>query len=277
MKSNFTFIIILFGLFLNAQTPKISGSIFFPPPKYTADTLEKSVLNVYYDTSFVKNTKNSNKKTNTIIALNIGKNYTQFLEVKQQKTDSLDALYSKKNKQITAKEFNEFFAVAPQWKYFVLKNRIKNNVLLQGRIKQTFQYEEEIPTIEWKTTTEKKEILGYQCTKATTKFRGRNYTAWYTTDIPFSEGPYLLGNLPGLILELYDDKNHYSFTAIAVDTQPKDIYLKTNDIIITSREKFRTAEKSYHQNPSFSTPEAYNKDGSTIRLKERPYNPIELK
>ena len=28
-------------------------------------------------------------------------------------------------------------------------------------------------------------VLGYTCHKATTRFRGRDYIAWYTEEIPF--------------------------------------------------------------------------------------------
>ena len=54
----------------------------------------------------------------------------------------------------------------------------------------------------WTLTDEHKDVLGYSCQKATARFRGRDYTAWVATDIPISNGPWLLGGAPGLILEL---------------------------------------------------------------------------
>ncbi len=59
---------------------------------------------------------------------------------------------------------------------------------------------------EWKISTEAKKIGNFNCIKATTTFRGRNYIAWFTTDIPVPYGPWKLNNLPGLILEAYDDE-----------------------------------------------------------------------
>lgn len=52
----------------------------------------------------------------------------------------------------------------------------------------------------------------YEVQKATTHFAGRDYVAWFTTDVPIQDGPYLFYGLPGLIVELYDTEKHYHFT-----------------------------------------------------------------
>ncbi|MCW5923695.1 MAG: GLPGLI family protein [Saprospiraceae bacterium] len=56
-------------------------------------------------------------------------------------------------------------------------------------------------TIVWTQHPEHKRFGQYDCRRATGKFRGREYEAWYTLDIPIPSGPYKLGGLPGLILE----------------------------------------------------------------------------
>ena len=73
----------------------------------------------------------------------------------------------------------------------------------------------------WTLTDEHKDVLGYSCQKATARFRGRDYTAWVATDIPISNGPWLLGGTPGLILEAYDAKREYIFEATSVSQLPK--------------------------------------------------------
>ncbi|OYQ38267.1 hypothetical protein CHU92_05815 [Flavobacterium cyanobacteriorum] len=57
----------------------------------------------------------------------------------------------------------------------------------------------------WELHNETKDILGYTCQKATCRFRGRDYTVYYTTSIPVSDGPWKFSGLPGLILELSTD------------------------------------------------------------------------
>lgn len=57
----------------------------------------------------------------------------------------------------------------------------------------------------WKLHKETKKIGDFNCQKATIKFRGRNYTAWFTNEIPIRYGPWKFQGLSGLILEVYDD------------------------------------------------------------------------
>ncbi|MFD0931675.1 GLPGLI family protein [Psychroflexus salinarum] len=64
--------------------------------------------------------------------------------------------------------------------------------------------------ISWDITDETKKIGRYEVQKATAHFRGRDYTAWFTSEIPLPYGPWKLVGLPGLILEAYDtDKEIY--------------------------------------------------------------------
>ncbi|MHA7941650.1 GLPGLI family protein [Formosa sp. 3Alg 14/1] len=71
---------------------------------------------------------------------------------------------------------------------------------------------EPIPEMKWEISEDTKSIGQYTCTKATVMFRGRKYTAWFTTEIPLPYGPWKLQGLPGLILEAYDtDKEVYFY------------------------------------------------------------------
>lgn len=74
--------------------------------------------------------------------------------------------------------------------------------------------------LQWNLGKETKEIGGFFCEKATTEFRGRTYTAWFTRQIPKSFGPWKFHSTPGLILEIYDNdyKFHIYATSIIKDT-----------------------------------------------------------
>jgi len=74
-----------------------------------------------------------------------------------------------------------------------------------------FQYvKDKTINIPWDIQEETKMIGIYKVQKATAHFRGRDYTAWFTSQIPLPYGPWKLVGLPGLILEAYDtDKEIY--------------------------------------------------------------------
>lgn len=66
------------------------------------------------------------------------------------------------------------------------------------------------PIIKWKITNEIKKIGNLKCKKAIAFFRGRNYIAWFSSEIMVPFGPWKLNGLPGLIIEAYDtNKNVY--------------------------------------------------------------------
>lgn len=62
----------------------------------------------------------------------------------------------------------------------------------------------------------KKEILGYSCNLAKTNFRGRDYFAYFATELPYNVGPWKISGLPGLILELYDKDYNYHYLASSI-------------------------------------------------------------
>lgn len=67
---------------------------------------------------------------------------------------------------------------------------------------------------DWYITDETKNYEGYSLQKATLKYGKRNWIAWFCPQIIYSEGPYKFRGLPGLIFEIEDDKNNFSFKLI---------------------------------------------------------------
>lgn len=66
-------------------------------------------------------------------------------------------------------------------------------------------------TIEWKLIDGNKTIGPFNASKATSSFRGRNYTAWYTRDVKVDVGPWKFQGLPGLILQVTDEEKSVIF------------------------------------------------------------------
>lgn len=57
-----------------------------------------------------------------------------------------------------------------------------------------------VGNIQWNITNEKKQMLGFNCTKAVSKNKDLYLTIWFTTDIPVSSGPVNYFGLPGLVV-----------------------------------------------------------------------------
>ncbi|MDE6669583.1 MAG: GLPGLI family protein [Muribaculaceae bacterium] len=86
-----------------------------------------------------------------------------------------------------------------------------------------YYYDEPRATIKWKISDDTKDILGYQCVKATGKYHGRKWEVWFTPEIPISDGPWKLCGLPGLILYAEDKDNEFIFEAIGIETNIQEI------------------------------------------------------
>lgn len=103
----------------------------------------------------------------------------------------------------------EFFVTSLKEKKLFTKSKIDNSF---------YQAEESLFPINWKIDKNSKAtILGYQCFKATSIFRGRQYTAWFTEEIPVKFGPWKLNGLPGLILEASDAMGQVVFVAQRIE------------------------------------------------------------
>jgi len=74
-----------------------------------------------------------------------------------------------------------------------------------------FTYEEPLIPQDWAILEDTMTIAGYSCQKAICDWRGRSYEAWFTIEIPISEGPWKFFGLPGLIINLYDTQRHFEF------------------------------------------------------------------
>lgn len=75
--------------------------------------------------------------------------------------------------------------------------------------------EEDTP-LNWKLSDEYKKLGDFNCQKAETSYKGRQWIAWFTTEIPLRDGPYKFYELPGMIVELYDKNKHHQFELIEI-------------------------------------------------------------
>ena len=84
---------------------------------------------------------------------------------------------------------------------------------------QNYLVNDHLPDIKWKIhSKDTKKIGKYLCTKATTTFRGTDFEAYYTNEIPVSLAPFKLSGLPGLVLEMRAlGENHNTWTVKSIE------------------------------------------------------------
>lgn len=145
------------------------------------------------------------------------------------------AIRKQKFAEHTGRQFPELKAAATHpledgcaWSsYVVQKNNPKPDTLKLWYCfgNNTLYYYEPIPAQDWQPEEGDTLIADYACQKARCDFRGRQWTAWYTLDIPYSNGPWKLGGLPGLILKADDAAGDFSFTCISISTAKEKVVL----------------------------------------------------
>jgi len=143
-----------------------------------------------------------------------------------------------------------------------------------------YKYEETVPIIQWKIESDTTTILSYSCQKATTTFRGRNYTAWFASEIPSNNGPWKFGGLPGLILKI-SDESRYMFECIGIEQLEKPEPIKFYNLKYTTlkREEMDKLYRRYFNDPIQFWKDVRSELDGQITASDLPkmtYNPIEL-
>lgn len=146
---------------------------------------------------------------------------------------------------------------------------------------------------DWKLIDETKMINTINCKKAEITFKGRNWIAWYSPDIPLPYGPYKFTGLPGLIVKITDDQRDYDFELVksVSDSKLKGKLItirksRYNDAIETTQPKLKQALRNADANASavlasYGTTIVKGQEIVRKREKERAENkkyenPIEL-
>jgi GLPGLI family protein len=179
------------------------------------------------------------------------------------------------------KDFSKFAKYVPELPYTIYKkeNQIifSNEIPFAGELKYTENID-----FNWKICKDIKIINGLKCIKATTTKWGRNWIAYYSPNHPVPFGPYKFYGLPGLIFEITDDKNDYTFTLYKYKKRIQNNFLTHNYYKAkkVTRKQYENIRHNAALKPSDVIVEGYpdiNKKINKIKIeKEKNYNPIEL-
>lgn len=237
----------LTGFAQNVQVIRINGGSMSGSSLSNVEKKEigKAVMEFMYDYRYLKDTTDVTSESTDRMILQVGYGISKFSSYRAMQIDSL--LRVSTTEQIEANPDRYIGGET----YSIYKNYPTGKFTMTDKIATDwFLVEELIPEQQWTLTDETKEILGYHCKSAKCSFRGRDYTAYYTDEIPVADGPWKFGGLPGFIMEVRDADNNYSFTCVGINSKAdRPITIPEVQYNKTSRVKFYQAKHRYDTNP----------------------------
>ncbi|WP_282629687.1 GLPGLI family protein [Empedobacter sedimenti] len=150
-----------------------------------------------------------NGSSSKIYVLDINEESVKFYKHDFLPADSLYNVYKDSYKLGTA-------TTIYRTDFAVIKNKSENAFIELKSIGVSDYYlvKEKAIKQDWKIEKEKKSVNGFTLQKATLNYKGRDWIAWFNSEIPLPYGPYKFQGLPGLIFELYDSENIFHFSLI---------------------------------------------------------------
>ncbi|MXV37192.1 GLPGLI family protein [Flavobacteriaceae bacterium Ap0902] len=167
--------------------------------------------------------------------------------------EKIKAYYKKYNDQVKAGTLDYSQVIeAPDYGFnfaFYKQTTKDSNLFYEKILGDTYSYSYS-EDLSWKIKAETKDILGYKTQKAITTLGDREWVAWFSHDIPISDGPYKFEGLPGLILEVSSADNAYSFVAKSFTQTEEEIVLPKSTEI--KRNALITYKKKLLKKPSLA-------------------------
>lgn len=231
MKTSTVLIILLFSIVGKAQT---------------IENFPNAIYEFVYEFEFQSDSNDVNATWKERMLLQTTQNKSIFI--------SLDGIEREKMIMEQIKTGHIDLRKSPKSRFstIITKNNIeKSTKAYHSSWDLNYSYTESEVNFNWKIAPEYKTISGYKCQKATGYYRGRNYIAWFSSEIPLSEGPYKFNKLPGLIVKVHDTKHQVKFTLVKttlVNGKPTIFSREASKYIETTPEGFDKAYKSFRNN-----------------------------
>lgn len=207
-----------------------------------------------YDFEYTKDSINSIKGED-ILYLEISKNSSFCFSYYTYYTDSLTntpngwAVWRKLFSAAIAKDGTNATSFPHKRSTFMVTKRYTSDTLcIKDMIdNDVYEYIASKNEFHWQLCDSTKTINGFEAHKAICSYHGRDWTVWFSSDIPFSDGPWVFCGLPGLILEAQDKDNLFSFRLVGLmsNQEPKKDWLgngKKTDRISFLKKKYKYLE-----------------------------------
>lgn len=233
MKKNFSIILIILYIFSNAQARRFFYEFSYKPSKDSSHAeKEMTILDVTKQKSI----------------------YRDYLSVSQ---DSMIESNIEKMKATGVQIDLAKLLKTPKFMYKVEKSYPSYETSYTDLILSDFITYPETGKINWKISDEKgvSTFEKYKIQKATATAWGRNWTAWFTPDIPIQDGPYKFYGLPGLIVKIEDQDQNFSWQLAGIKNLEKynelslNERLKNKQALVVNKNKFTQMFAEFKTSP----------------------------
>lgn len=215
-----------------------------------AQNTDQALARVHYKFSHIRDTTNRDEPFQENMILITGKNasvyasydkMTQFNRVaaflkEQIKANggTLTNVVMQKGliKKVTS---TDFYSYPNEQKSFTIEYTMMNTYIIP----------EELTPIKWAIKQDTMSFAGISCRKAITRYKGRNWIAWYAVDLPFQSGPWQLSGLPGLIIAAYDEKKDIQFQFNGLENVNESNLVTKDDNIRIGTSEFNYSNNFY--------------------------------
>jgi len=235
---------------------------FFVLPSTAQDDTDQAAIRCYY--RFIQKQKTGNIILQDTLTLDVGSRMSRYYDERKLQQDSafqsiLSNLTPGKITSISiikdaapdlfdlslgdTYRSNTYDGISEQ----IFKNRKNDTIIIlntpAGPLSpDRYKVVDSIGKLNWTITPDTAVFFNYPCQKAALRFRGRNYEAWFTLQIPINDGPWKFFGLPGLILKVKDSEEQFDFECIGLE------YQKTPYMIEIPKQKyFECSRKDYNK------------------------------
>ncbi|CAM3091377.1 GLPGLI family protein [Chryseobacterium flavum] len=235
----------------------------------------------FYDYRFIPDSNNKTEVKTEMMLLDIDKNGSNYYSHDKFVADSIGRADLEKQLKAGGGSISVNRREKPgQVSYKVTKEYPDFKTYLFRNISVDKYKIKEDKKPEWNILPDKQKIGEYNAQKATTSFGGREWTAWFTTEIPFQDGPYKFYGLPGLIVKIEDATGSHSMVlagnkTVKATEAEKETQLPENVKILglfgkeieVTKEQFKKAWKAYVNDPTKNMRELMMKNGGDTNSK----------
>ena len=267
----------------------ISSAYCFPPGFFDpmpARVLDSTKLEVFYNLKFQPDTLDQSYIREETMLLLVGRNLSTFSSLNRFRFDSAEIHRDQATTQKLKADFAGTVASMPRhrtrFNFRVYKNYPAGKITtIDYILPDNLKYAEPLRPFTWVLTEDQKDFSGYRLQKATTRYGGRSWVAWFAPEVPVSDGPYKFGGLPGLIMYMYDTRRHFVFEMKSISPKTnRKIEFPERRYIITNRRDFLRAEEAFRRD-IITKAAAAGLDNHAQQLAaqnmRRRNNPIELR